>query len=322
MAATILKILNTILPVFLVAGAGFALYRLGVDRIAREMGESERARVGVSNGIRRFAHLLAFHVAGPAYVFTALRTSDVPIDAFGAPAAVAVAMYLILTLVGFAVAGAAGWDSRGRRAAVMALASKNCGNYGLPIMLFAFGPEGLVIGTVFMITHLLMQMTVGLSIASWTDEHSVLRRLGRTLRFPYIYAIGLALLLRALQVPVPEAIDRAVALVGQMWMPVMLILLGMELANVRIAHVWSASLALAGIKLLVPPLVAAGLIALLGIDGLARSVLILQASMPTAVNGLLVARQFDIRPDLVASTLLLSTLGSILTLSVLLGFLA
>jgi predicted permease len=35
----------------------------------------------------------------------------------------------------------------------------------------------------------------------------------------------------------------------------------------------------------------------------------------------LVARQFDTRPDLVASTLLLTTLGSILTISVVLGLL-
>ena len=42
----------------------------------------------------------------------------------------------------------------------------------------------------------------------------------------------------------------------------------------------------------------------------------------TAVNGLLVARQFDARPDLVATTLLLTTLGSLVTMSVLLGLLA
>ena len=34
MAATILEILNTILPVFLVAGTGFVLSRLVLDRIA------------------------------------------------------------------------------------------------------------------------------------------------------------------------------------------------------------------------------------------------------------------------------------------------
>ena len=224
-------------------------------------------------------------------------------------------------MVAFGVAAIGRWKSAGRRAAVLALASKNCGNYGLPIVLFAFGGDGLVIGTVFMITHVLVHMTVGLSIASWNKEHSLGKRLASVLRFPYVYAIGLALLLRALAVPTPDAIGRAIALIGQMWMPLMLVLLGAELANVRLAHVWRASVGLAAVKLIAPPAIAFGLSSLLGLEGLTRSVLILQASMPTAVNGLLVARQFDARPDLVASALMLSTFGSVVTISLLLGLL-
>ena len=74
-------------------------------------------------------------------------------------------------------------------------------------------------------------------------------------------------------------------------------------------------------KLFLPPLLAFGLVTALRIDGLVRDVLIVQSAMPTAVNGLLLARQFDVRPDLVASVLMLSTMGSILTISVLLGLL-
>ena len=320
MATTILEILNTILPVFLVAGAGFALSKAVLNRIARtEGGAVEAGAAAVSSGIRQFLHVLAFHVSGPAFVFTALRTSDVSLDALGAPAIMGVLMYAVLVIAAVAVAAIARWDADGRKAAVLSLASKNCGNYGLPIMLFAFGEEGLVIGTIFMISHVLVHMTVGLSIASWSEEHSVMKRLVSALRFPYVYAIGLALLLRALAVPIPAAIERPIELIGQMWMPLMLILLGVELAHVKLAHVWRPSMILAGVKLLLPPVLAFGLAALLGLEGVMRAVLILQASTPTAVNGLLVARQFDARPDLVASTLMLSTLGSILTISILLG---
>ena len=102
----------------------------------------------------------------------------------------------------------------------------------------------------------------------------------------------------------------------------MLVLLGMELVRIRIAHVWRKATLLAGIKLILPPLLAFGLVTLFRIDGLVRDVLIVQSAMPTAVNGLLLARQFNVRPDLVASVLMLSTLGSIVTIAVLLGFLA
>ena len=59
------------------------------------------------------------------------------------------------------------------------------------------------------------------------------------LRFPYVYAIGLALLLRALNATVPTAIERPLALLGETWIPLMLILLGVELSGG-----WRAGLAM------------------------------------------------------------------------------
>jgi len=49
----------------------------------------------------------------------------------------------------------------------------------------------------FMITHIVTHMTVGLSIAGWGGAGSRWRRLLGAFRFPYVYAVGLAFLLRA-----------------------------------------------------------------------------------------------------------------------------
>ena len=150
------------------------------------------------------------------------------------------------------------------------------------------------------------------------------RRLLGAFRFPYVYAVGFAVLLRSAgpSFALPAAIARPIQLLGDMWIPLMLVLLGMELVRIRIAHVWRKASLLAALKLILPPLLAFGLVTLFRIDGLVRDVLIVQSAMPTAVNGLLLARQFNVRPDLVASVLMLSTLGSIVTIAVLLGFLA
>jgi predicted permease len=85
--------------------------------------------------------------------------------------------------------------------------------------------------------------------------------------------------------------------------------------------VWRPCAILSLAKLTVPVLLAFALTSVMGITGLTRAVLILQGSMPTAVNGLLVAKQFDARPDVVASVLLATTLGSVLLLSLLLTLL-
>jgi len=317
MALTILMILNTILPVFVVAGVGFAFSRWVLDR-DRAPGLAENTE-NRSDGVKRALHVLTFSYAGPAFVFTALRESSVDFASLGSPALMALIMYVLLTLIALGLGAAFRWEWKTRKGAVLALASKNCGNYGLPILLFAFGDEGLVIGTVFMITHILIHMTLGLSIASWSGDHPLCRRVMNILRFPYIYAIGLALIVRAIGIELPPMIVRSIALVGELWIPLMLILLGVELSGIRVGHVLKEAGVLTVSKLLIPPLLAWGVTWLLGVGGMMQSVLILQASTPTAVNGLLVARQFDTRPDLVASTLLLSTLGSILTIALLLG---
>ncbi len=318
MIATVLTILDTILPVFVVAGMGFLFAKRVLDRMPVEGACSGATARSVRQGL----HALTFSFAGPAFVFAAIRESEVAFEALGAPALMAAILYVLLAVVAVIVTAAARWPGGQRKAAILALASKNCGNYGLPVILFAFGEQALVIGTVFMIVHVLVHMTLGLSIASWSEEHHWLRRWTNVLRFPYIYAIGAALLARAVGVSLPAAIERPIALVGQAWIPLMLILLGVELAGMKVTRVWRPAALLAAVKLVVPPLLAYGVTALLGIDGTLRAVLIVQSSMPTAVNGLLVARACNARPDIVAGTLMLSTGGSLVTIAILLALLA
>jgi predicted permease len=55
----------------------------------------------------------------------------------------------------------------------------------------------------------------------------------------------------------------------------------------------------------------------LGIDGLLRNVLVVESAMPTAVNSLIIAVEYDANPDFVSAAVLSSTLLSIVTLSIL-----
>ena len=333
MGGQILHIVNVVLPVFLVAAVGALFSRLVVDPMVAasvrrssdgaEPSDSTQADA-ISTAIRRSLHLLTFGIAGPALIFTKLLHAEMSAESIGDPVLIALAMYALLAAASFGIGAIGRWTSEERRATVLAVASKNCANYGLPIVLYAFGEEGLVIGTMFMITHIVTHMTVGLSIAGWGGDGSRWKRLLGVFRFPYVYAVAVAFLLRTAgpSFDLPAAIARPIEMIGSTWIPLMLILLGMELARIRIAHVWRKASLLAAVKLVLPPLLAFGLLMAFGIDGLVRNVLIVQSAMPTAVNGLLLARQFDVRPDLVASVLMLSTLGSVVTISVLLGFLS
>jgi hypothetical protein len=59
---------------------------------------------------------------------------------------------------------------------------------------------------------------------------------------------------------------------------------------------------------------------LLNLEGIERGVVIVQATMPVAVFNYLLASRYDRHPDVVASSIVISTLISLLTLPLLLNF--
>ncbi len=297
MAATLVAAL---VPVFLIAAAGAALAKL--------------ARLDF-----RAVHVFAYWIAGPALVFRTVFLASLDAADFGRIAAFAVAAYAVLLILAAAVGRLLRWDREKTRAAALSLASTNCANYGLPIIAAAFGAEGLTIGTAFVSVHIIVHVALGGTYAGWDSAHGLRTAVRRALAIPYLYAVALALGLRALVPSLPAPLDVTLNLLGQTWIPLLVVLLGVELAAIASFRGASEAVPLSVVKLLVPPALAVGLASLFGLDGMMRTVLVLQASMPTAVNGVVFARQFGTRPALVAATLVFSTVGSLVTLPILLS---
>jgi predicted permease len=101
----------------------------------------------------------------------------------------------------------------------------------------------------------------------------------------------------------------------------MLILLGVQLRAAPLRQAQGAIWNSVALRLLVSPLIAWLLCMLLGISGVERNVIILQAAMPTAVMTAVLATEFDTAPQLVASIIFFSTAASMVTLSVILALL-
>jgi predicted permease len=133
----------------------------------------------------------------------------------------------------------------------------------------------------------------------------------------YAAIIGLALNRLGGEVPLP--VFRAVDLMANAAVPGMLALLGIQLRSAPLfqgkAVIWRSS----AIRLVAAPLLAVVLCAWLAVGGVERNVIILQASMPTAVIGAVLATEFDAAPQLVAAVIFLTTLLSMGTLSIVLG---
>ncbi|MBO0588542.1 AEC family transporter [Sporosarcina sp. E16_8] len=200
----------------------------------------------------------------------------------------------------------------------------NSGNYGAPVVLFAFGTVGFDYAVIMMVFQSLLMNTVGIFFASiGGEEKSTLRQSAqRVIRMPLIYAAFLGIVLQLVSAPIPTAIMEAISLVADASIPTVMLVLGMQLAAIsrkRVAYRYVS--AVSTIRMIASPLIAVGILYFMPVNDLLRAVIIVQASMPAAANTTMLALQFGTEPDLVSFTTFLTTLISIITIPVVLFFL-
>jgi predicted permease len=181
----------------------------------------------------------------------------------------------------------------------------NCGNMGLPLAVLAFGDAGFpAMVALFSISNLL-QFTLG----QWIMDHRA--RFGALLRSPIVLATLLGFAFAVLHPPLPDWLGTAIRLVGDALVPMMLLSLGVRLADVGWSD-WRLGV-IGGIVCPVTGLVMAWVLApLLGLDDMHRGLLILFGCLPPAVLNFMVAEQFRQEPQKVASIVLIGNLMSLL----------
>jgi hypothetical protein len=196
----------------------------------------------------------------------------------------------------------------------------NSGNYGLPVVLFAFGAEALAHASVFFITGSVLTYTIGVFLAA-AGRRSARQALGGILRVPAIYAMAAAAILLISGAHLPVAVARPIGLLSDAALPMMVLVLGMQLERATIPERPGVVTAAVALSLLVAPIVALGLAAFLGVAGPARQAGVVLASMPAAVVTTILALEFEVAPAFVTSVVFASTLLSPLTLTPLIAYL-
>ncbi|MEO8633038.1 MAG: AEC family transporter [Chloroflexota bacterium] len=293
---------NVVLPVFLVAGIGYV--------VARRL----RPPIAPFNQ-------LVLYVLMPAFVFTSLLAVD-----FRSEEPVKITLFTILLAVAMlavaaAIARVARLDRVTSSALMLTAALPNLGNYGLSVVLLAYGQEGVASGVVLLAVQSLYGIPLAIFLAS-SGSASLSRSLAQVFRQPMIYAVAAALVFNLARIPVPGFLSSALALPSQAAIPLMLLVLGMHFASTsRIEEPGLVSVAVFA-RLVIGTLVGWGLALALGIDGVARDVMIIGAAMPTAVFTILTATQFNARPRFVGDVVVVGTLASIVTVTAVLAVLS
>lgn len=200
----------------------------------------------------------------------------------------------------------------------------NSGNYGAPVVLFALGSPGFHIAVVIMVLHSLLMNSLGIFLASigGKGEATVKQALRNVFRMPVLYASIFGIFLQLLNFKVSKSVMNGVDLVADASIPVVMLVLGMQLAAIsktRVKYRFVTSVSI--IRIILSPIAAACILWFLPVSDLIKAVLIIQSAMPAAANTTMLALQFDTEPDLVSFTTFVTTILSIFSIPVVMHFL-
>ncbi len=290
--------IDTLVPVFLIVGAGYMVGpRLEID--ARSLARA------------------AYYLFAPAFIFRVLSEANLQADVvFRMVGALA-----ITTLVAGLAALAAGRlfrrPAQVTAALVLVAVYGNVGNFGLPVITFAFGENALPLAGIAFLTVNALAFLIGVTAATW-HRKSPLRAVGTALRTPALVVALPAMLVNVGDVTLPLFAERSIGLLADAMIPVMLMTLGIQLAAMGRPTISRDVVIGSGLRLVLAPAVTALLVSMFALEGTAAGVTVVQSAMPAAVFTSIIAIEHDLVPDLVTTTVLLTTLVSALTLTVVL----
>jgi predicted permease len=194
------------------------------------------------------------------------------------------------------------------------IAFPNAGNLGLPVALYAFGTEGLGYAIAYFATSSVANFTLGQAISAGGANWRAL------VRVPILYAVLVGVGLSVTGLELPQWAKSTVALIGNMTVPLMLLMLGSSLSLLRIGS-FGRAVVVSAIRIGLGIVVGLAVTTLFGLTGSMRAVLILQCANPVAVYNYLFAQKWNNQPEEVAGVVVLSTLVSIATIPLLLAWL-
>jgi len=182
-------------------------------------------------------------------------------------------------------------------------------NLGIPLYVFALGDQALDGGVMLVVAGNILCFTIGTYI--YSGKLSGLE----VLKTPIIIAVILGLTINAIGLTVPEFVDTPISMLGQVAIPLMLFSLGVRLTKVSlndnvVGTVIAVFCPVVGVSL------ALLVVQFLPLSDLHANILILFGVLPPAIINFMLAEQYGMEPEKVASIVIIGNLLSIVTIPV------
>lgn len=290
------ELLAILAPIVISVGAGFIWGKSGTDFPSD------------------FISRIVMNIGTPCLIISAMANVEVQPEVMGQ-----VALATAFTMVAMGILGwlLLRWMNLEAAIYLPPLVFPNNGNMGLPLCLFAYGQTGLALALGSFMVMMVATFTVGLFIVT-SSEGGTLKKFQSIAKQPVIHSMIIAVALLVTDTELPRWIGNTLDLLGGIAIPLMTIALGVSLATLKIRF-WKRSLFFSVLR--VGGGLSLGYIVceFMGLSGISRNVVLLQAAMPVAVFNYLLALRYGHKPEEVAAMVLVSTLMAFIGLPFLLA---
>ncbi len=203
----------------------------------------------------------------------------------------------------------------------------NIGFLGIPMLALLMGEAAVGYIMMMLAVDLLVFGTLIVVLITGSRDQSmswgIFRTVGKGLMTnPMLVSIFLGFTWSALELPIPVPVNEFLALLGNAATPGALFAIGASLASKSAERMRVAAWLSFAKLVLHPAAIALAALVVWPLEPYAAAVMIASASLPTAGNIFMLAQHYGVAPQRVSATILISTAASIVTVSLVLAWLA
>ncbi|AFY74809.1 putative permease [Synechococcus sp. PCC 7502] len=258
-----------------------------------------------------------YWIGVPLQVLAFMQKSEININLWVVP------LIVILSLAGGATVA---WflsrdftQSAERGDFLLAAILGNTGFVGLAITPNLIANSALSWVVLFSLAHnIIGSYGIGVAIASYYGEHSIkvnwTTHLKSVITTPSLWAFGLGLYLQINHIELNQTLGIYLQESITVVVPLALLLVGIRLKSINSWESLRHAIPATAIKLILLPLSVGVIMGMMGISGSERLSMVLQAGMPTALAGVILAEEYNLRRDTIILSIALSSIGVLLTI--------
>ncbi len=300
-------VLGAVLPVFGLVACG---YLAGSFRIVTQAS---------SHALNQFVYAFAL----PAMLFIAVYRGSLEEILSGAFLLAVIGATLATAAAGFALSKFAGASSAESTMRALNASFANTGYLGIPLVTIAYGERAALPAALATVATNIVSFALAivcLELFVNPQPGGVRRAIGGVIRSPLIWPIAVAVVLVALQVRIPLAVERFASLLAGAAGPCALFAIGLFVSQLSIRAGVAASWQSAALKLALHPL----LMALLAfhvfrVDPFWAKIAVICASLPLGATAFVLAQRYKLLEAETSTGAVISTAASVLTVSLVMG---